>query len=248
MKKSTSFHGINNDRGLGYFKKFLWYIFNLLSNNYKPNTSSSTLIVKKYICDDLNEKWNDPNLYTASSPQRKLSDIFIADFPWNYYKKILNGLHIVDVGCGSGNYGKRINSYCKVDSYFGVDYKSRKNWSTLKETLPNFTFKVNDVANIQDEIPLETNLFFSQSAIEHFDYDLMYFNSIRKFIDNTNRKTLQLHFFPSSECLRLQLFHGVRHYNPRKVSYITDLFYPNSKATLYSLGGRNCNQVYFEYV
>ena len=107
MKKSTSFHGINNDRGLGYFKKFLWYIFNLLSNNYKPNTSSSTLIVKKYICDDLNEKWNDPNLYTASSPQRKLSDIFIADFPWNYYKKILNGLHIVDVGCGSGNYGRK---------------------------------------------------------------------------------------------------------------------------------------------
>jgi len=248
MKKSTSFHRINNDKGIGYFKKLLWYIFNFLSNYYKPNAISPKLTVKKYICDELNNKWDDPNLYIDSSPQRKLSDLFIADFPWDYYKKILNGLNIMDVGCGSGSYGKRINSYSGLDSYFGVDYKTRENWSIIKKELPNFNFKKLDVENIEGKIPLGTNLFFSISAIEHFDYDLKYFNDIKEFIRKTNRKVLQLHFFPSSECLRLQLFHGVRQYNPRKVSLITDLFYPNSKATLYSLGGSNCNQVYFEYI
>jgi len=72
MKKSTSFHHINNDKGIGYFKKFLWYIFNVLSNYYKPNTVSLTLKRKKYVCDELSKKWDDPNLYIDSSPQRKL--------------------------------------------------------------------------------------------------------------------------------------------------------------------------------
>ena len=58
------------------------------------------------------------------------------------------------------------------------------------------TFEQRNSNNILDVIPAGTNFFISQSAIEHFESDLMYFRHIKAFIDCTNNNTVQIYVFP----------------------------------------------------
>ena len=82
----------------------------------------------------------------------------------------------------------------------------------------------NSSSNISEFVDKETNLFITQSAIEHFNYDLEYFQQIKKFIDKNKTNIIQIHLFPSPACLWLYLFHGVRQYNFRAIMQIIDIF------------------------
>jgi hypothetical protein len=159
-------------------------------------------------------------------------------------------INVLDSGCGSGNYSVKLQSYSKgnIASYTGIDASQHDNWSALAETHPNFRFHKVDSGDIAEYIPDETNLFISQSAIEHFKYDLQYFRQIREFVLRTSRSIIQIHLFPSRVCLKLYSLHGVRQYTPRTISYITRLFQSFSYSTLYRLGGQECNQLHWQYI
>ena len=97
-------------------------------------------------------------------------------------------------------------------------------------------------------IPEGTNLFISQSAIEHFDDDLDFFGHIRDYVRLTQGPVLQIHLVPSQVCLRLYHLHGVRQYTPRTLSKITRLFAPGASATVYRLGGGACNRLHYSFI
>ena len=129
-----------------------------------------------------------------------------------------------------------------------MDISPRDNWGVLAERYPNFSFHKLDSANISDYIPDDTNLFISQSSIEHFENDLTYFRHIREFVRRTAKSVMQIHLFPSPACLKLHWLHGVRQYTPRTISLITRLFQDCSYSTLYSLGGSECNKLHWEMI
>ncbi len=185
--------------------------------------------------------------YKTSSIARRLSDLFWYSLPWDKIKQELGGIHIFDTGCGSGNYGVRISDVAgSLGSYTGVDAKEKPNWEELKKR-PNFKLIKSSSNDISQLIPPNTNLFITQSAIEHFDEDLLFFKQINEFIKKNNRSIMQIHLFPAAATLPLYLFHGLRQYTPRTISKITQIFDDGSKFYLCGLGGNKGKHLHWKY-
>ena len=119
--------------------------------------------------------------------------------------------------------------------------KSKKN--------SNFNFEIKTYLDLAKHVKTKTNIFISQSAIEHFHYDLKYFKQIKDFIDLTKQNIIQIHLFPSPACLWLYLFHGYRQYNLNSILKILKIFRNNNcYFKLFCLGGNGCNMQHFKSI
>jgi len=245
--KSTSIHSLNADRGLSKLKKIAYLFLNWVNNLFPYSNVDSRIDFKKFSPKNLDNHWD--KTYPTSSAARKLSDIFWRSLPWAEFKSELGSLHLFDTGCGHGNYSTRIadGSGWIIDSYTGIDAKRRENWQEIEAKFPNFKFVESRSNDILPLIPPETNVFISQSAIEHFDEDLRFFEQVKEFIDKSNKPAMQIHLFPAGATLPLYLFHGLRQYTPRTISKITKLFRDAKEISLYGLGGKNSFWLHFKY-
>jgi len=183
------------------------------------------------------------------SPTRTLSNIFWMTLPWQNIRNVLGGkLHVLDVGCGSGDYFDRLQSWTHgmIHSYRGIDVQERPNWGGLTKTNPQVSFQViRSLFSASDILP-ETNLVITQSAIEHFEFDVLFFREIRKFVDRIPNPLLQIHLVPSAACLWLYVTHGYRQYTPHTIDKMTACFSErDTQKILVPLGGRHCNRLHF---
>jgi len=244
--KSTSIHNLNADKGLNFFEKILYLFLNLVNNLFPYTNVDNRIEIRAY----RDPKWKSElkNTYESSSVGRRLSDLFWRTLPWGKIKEELGEIHVFDTGCGQGNYSTRLQSASggRITSYTGIDAKSRSNWDKLESENPNFKFIESNSSDITNLIPKDTNLFVTQSAIEHFDEDLKFFEQIRDFIDKSDKPIIQIHNFPAKAILPLYLFHGVRQYTPRNISKITKLF-ENSQFYLYGLSGNSGKILQWKY-
>ncbi|MEK7176188.1 MAG: hypothetical protein AAB695_02320 [Patescibacteria group bacterium] len=240
--KSTSIHNLNADKGLNLVLKPLYLFLNWLNNLLPYSNLDKRIKIKKLELPNWQNEWS--KTYPDSSAARKLSDIFWRTLPWKKIRKDLGEIHVFDTGCGQGNYGTRLSD--AIASYTGVDAKRRPNWDVLTKEHPSFHFIESKSNDILPLIPEKTNFFMSQSAIEHFDKDLKFFEQIRDFIDKTKKPAIQIHLFPGAATLPLYLFHGYRQYTPRTISKITRLF-KNAEISLYGLGGAASKKLQFKY-
>jgi SAM-dependent methyltransferase len=244
---SSSLHTLNNDNKLNIFQRVLWMIFNYINNKFLPNFSN--INIKQFNPIINNDDWN--NIGAKSSPSRAFSDLFWLKIDWKALGKELKDVNILDTGCGNGDYFKKLNAFSNnsIHKYCGIDIGENKNWDSVKQEFLNTEFKVVDSKKLIGYIPKDTNIFISQSAIEHFDNDLMYFSQIKDFINQTKNNVVQIHIFPSAACLKKYLWHGVRQYTPRTISKIIDIFdNDNSYSVLYKLGGGESNKLHFNYI
>jgi hypothetical protein len=247
MKRSTTLHTLNSDKGLSSFSKALWFAYNGFQNTFsKPSADfklkAFTPLLKK---DKLSK------LSKNSTPSRLLCDLFWHDLDWNSMKEELGEVNLFDTGCGKGHYALRLQDYSKgqISKYCGVDAFKREEWNTLEKENPWIKTLEHNSADILSVIPAESNVFISQSAIEHFEEDLSFFEELRKYIENYKKPVIQIHAFPSAACLKTYLLHGVRQYTPRTVSQIVEKFNNNrSYSVLYELGGKRCNDIHWEYI
>lgn len=245
---STSIHSLNADRGLSKPKK-LAYLFLNWVNNLLPYYNVDKRIQFLNFGELPWQKYWDKT-FPASSTSRKTCDLFWRSLPWvDISQKLGGAIHIFDTGCGHGNYGERIaeGSHHLIGSYTGVDAKRRPNWEVLEKKHSNFHFIQSSSNDISNLIPKETNLFVTQSAIEHFDQDLLFFEQIRSFIEKVEHPVMQIHLFPAKATLPLYLLHGLRQYTPRTISKITRLFVDRYKFSLYGLGGKASAKLHFRY-
>ncbi|MEK7227473.1 MAG: class I SAM-dependent methyltransferase [Patescibacteria group bacterium] len=241
--KSTSIHSLNADKGLNIFQKPAYLFLNLLNNLFPYSSLDKRIEIRSWKNADLTKEWD--KTFKTSSVGRRLSDLFWRTLPWDKLHEELKEIHVFDTGCGQGNYSMRLSD--GIASYTGVDMSRRPNWDILEKEHPNFHFIESSSTDILPLIPPETNLFITQSAIEHFDEDLRFFEQIRDYIGKTDRPIIQIHNFPARAILPLYLFHGIRQYTPRTVSKITRIFGDKSKFYLYGLGGRESKKIQFKY-
>ena len=194
------------------------------------------------------ENWD--KIHIKYSPSRALSDLFWQKLDWKVIKSELGNINIFDTGAGKGEYALKLNDFAEgISTYFGVDFSPRKEWENTMREYKFITMKQQNSNDILDVIPNKTNFFMTQSAIEHFENDLLYFKQLRDFIDKTNNNTIQVHLFPSAACLKLFLWHGVRQYTPRTISTIVQLFNsPNTYSILFRIGGENCNNLHYQFI
>ena len=245
---SSSIHTINADKKIGPLKKFIWLITNIINNYLFPNFSSGFEI--RNFCPEVNE--NDfSRLDLKSSLLRILCDLFWLKINWRDIKRELGDINILDIGCGSGQYGIKLQQFSDglISSYYGIDNAFSANWEKVQEKHTYIKFRECNSDNFFKFIPENTNLFITQSAIEHFESDLLFFQHIYTYIKNTSKNILQIHLFPSAACLTLYLFHGLRQYTPRTVSKIVSIFTQiNSHSILFKLGGPTCNKLHFQFI
>jgi len=107
--ESTSAHYINGDNNLNQTETFLYLLLNHMNNVdhidvdlYKNIFNNSVINDFKIDESTLRKIWD--NIDQKASPSRKVGDIFWSQLKWSDYKDI----KILDVGCRSGNYVKKI--------------------------------------------------------------------------------------------------------------------------------------------
>ena len=239
---SSSLHKWNSDTGLNHFEKILWMILNWFNNNWFPARIDSNLLIDDFNPIVTKDSW-DLTYETMTSPSRTLAKIFMLQLPWQEICAELGNIHILDIGCGSGNNGVRLQRWSgnMVSTYVGMDLKRHNNWKEVVGKLSNLSFVQTDVADVTRCFKSETNFVFSQSAIEHFTDDVKLFHDIHAFVSQRSQPVIQVHLLPSSVGLRLYRWHGVRQYTPRSISILTKVFNDCSYARLYPLGGKRCN-------
>ena len=244
---STSLHQLSGDQGLNPAGKAVWLVLNAVRNRWFPNRYAGLRVVD-FAPELTDDDWLD--VQAGSSPSRTMSDLLWLKLDWAAIRAELGELHVLDTGAGRGEYALRLNaSSGGLTSYLGVDHRSRSEWDDVRRELDCARFVERDCDAVLEVIPPQTNLFVSQSAIEHFQHDLHYFDQLRQFIEQAGHSTIQIHLFPSAACLGLYLVHGVRQYTPRSVSTIAALFEaPGTSSTLVRLGGRSCNQLHFRFI
>lgn len=247
LKSSNTISCVNADKSLNKWERLSWFIVNYLNNHLLPNQSK--LNIKQFIPSHVDKYWD--MIDSGASPSRVLSDLYWLYLDWKMIKNELDSINVLDTGCGSGEYFLKLTSFSNnhLNQYCGIDIDKKSRWNDLEKEHNNVTFKSLNSNNIVNVIPTDSNFFVSQSAIEHFEEDLVYFQQLKDFIDTTKNDVIQIHLFPAASCLTQYIWHGIRQYTPRTIEKITKIF-ENTKSysVLYQLGGERCNTLHTEFI
>lgn len=245
-RKYTSLFNITADKKLSIIKKVIWIFANFFNNLFPNSNVDNNLIIKEYRYKKNNFIKN--NIDNNSSPARILCDNFWLFFPWIKVLNLKNNkINFLEIGCGKGVYANLLKKIIKenLSSYIGVDISNNSNWDNFDST--KFKFYKDNSDNVLDYIN-DVDVLFTQSAIEHFENDLFFFRQISKYLNSNNKNILQIHLFPSTECLSTYLWHGYRQYSPRTISKISNLFDENYNKILLKLGSSKSNSIHKKFI
>lgn len=230
MKHTLYFNNISGDKNLTIYQKVFWLSICILNYFY----SLFLNIDKRCVVRDFRKfkfvKSKDKKL----SPSRYLSDNFWNSLNWSkIHKELGKKIDILEVGCGTGKYGFFLKNKIGVffNSYLGVDIKKRKEWKSNKK----IKFKIGNSDQVNKFLK-KKNIIITQSAIEHFKNDTVFFKKIYSYIKKDKKKIIQIHLIPSYSCLFTYFFHGYRHYNIKNISQITKIFKKNCSFEIFQLG------------
>jgi len=235
---SSSSHTVNADYFMSPSDKLKYLLFNLV-NNLSTNIRMQGIAVEKFnpsksVVIDYLKTTTEP-----TSPSRIMSNIFWEQLDWKLIRAKLNGeIRVLEVGCGTGRYGEKLNRSASIDSYKGVDIEAREEWRLNQHD--HFFFQR---ASFEDfiEFTSRENLIITQSALEHFDQDLQFFESIGNYAKTCDFPLVSIHLFPSPMCLFTFLFHGIRQYNRRSILKLIKSSGMPQIVNLYLLGGFRSN-------
>ena len=241
-KDSASFHQLNSDYPLGSIHKYLYLLLNIIVSFFPsklPNKlarfkfSPSEEILSRAIADE----------ESPISPSRLLSNSFWNSMNWGVMEEILdNNLRVAEIGCGSGRYGRRLNSLSPLSSYLGIDLFRSEEWDSHQD---NFNFVQDSYENFSKHITDE-NLLITQSAIEHFDNDLVLFRDMNDYASKCDYPVIAIHIFPSAFCIFTFLWHGIRQYGCFSIRRILKCSQNTSSQSLFSLGGKHSNRFHLK--
>lgn len=242
--RSTSFHRFNADLGsLTRLRRGVWNLANIANNLFPDVGTRNGLSIHDFSCP-FDKMW--AAVPAAASPSRRLCDLFWMELPWSRIVRTLGPLVIHDIGCGSGNIAARISAWCGgAVMYHGFDTQERPQWNQPRP--PAVCLARFDGHSFFETMVEGANLFISQSALEHIEGDLDYFEAVRAFVEAAERPILQVHMVPSSSCQRLYGPHGIRQYTPRSLARVARMF-PGSQTTVFRLGGPACNEVHLRFI
>jgi hypothetical protein len=243
-RESSSRHTINSDYPLSKFQKVLYVVLNFalicfpsITRKFKickfqPRRSAVQESISQY--------------HEGVTPSRCLSNLFWAELNWpDIQRQIGEPIDILEVGCGTGRYGTYLNKIFPINSYTGIDLYESDSWPELKAR--GFNLHKESFENFS-KIATTQNVVITQSALEHFDRDLLLMTAIGKYAQSREGTTFAIHIFPSSACLFTFLFHGIRQYNKRTINSLVKASRDPSSCELHILGGPFSNLFHFTNV
>jgi SAM-dependent methyltransferase len=246
QRGSTSAHRLNADRDLRKPGRALWSAFNRLNKVLPYSRLDERVEIRDFLVHDLDPFW--PRLAPLASPARALSDLFWMTLLWAVLAEELDGVRVLDIGCGEGRYGARLDEWSggRILSYLGVDAVAHSSWPEIHGSDPRFGFVEADAASMV--IPDDVNLVVSQSSLEHVSRDETLFARLRDRVEGHAAPIVQVHLVPGSSCRRLYVAHGIRQYTPRTLSRCTRIYGASSRFVLFRLGGERCAHIHRDWI
>jgi len=247
-ERSTTSTYINGDKPVKTVDRLKLYV---RLNEEANNQPASPFPIKTFTLNEnqLNNSFNTLG-QVGSSPSRTVSNLFWMNIDWQEIKKTLGEINILDFGCGSGSYFKKLYEWSNksISSYTGIDLQESSKWKNYT----NASFIKLDIDknidNLKSFFPEKINFFMSQSALEHIKYDLEIFTQIKEYILKNKKPVTQVHLVPAPESLRLYLTHGYRQYGQSALNKIINLFKDFCDIKIFGLCGEDCNNLHFKYI
>lgn len=245
--KTTSTHLINADNYLSEMECKLWYIYNLNDNKREIQKEINIYNFLPNFSEEI-----EKNINFNNSPCRILSDLFWANINYKNIVETINKINILDIGVGDGKYIKKLNVFSgnRINSYFGIDIKMYNTWENIKKEYKFSNFIKCDVDNIKyffDNYKNKNiNTIITQSAIEHFQNDLLFFENTCNYLKD--KKGLQIHLFPAEKAIDIYKLHGFRQYGKFSLLKIINIIEKyNNNYKIFGLGGEKCFNIQLEY-
>lgn len=241
--KSTSVHCISADFALSVRWQRLWWGLNSLNNRFLP-----------WWAPGLPQQVFRPRLegptwdlaFGNKSPTRVLSDLFWTERDWTSIRTRLGALDVLDLGCGSGRYGERIERWSggPLRRYTGTDLSEQPSWVELCQRYAHFRFFQQPISRVHELLDAQMTMVMSQSAIEHFPHDRALMRTLADWRRARRTPLLQIHLLPARIGLEIFRYHGVRQYTPRTCRMLAAPFLGWTQTTLYGLGGPACTELH----
>jgi hypothetical protein len=239
----TAPNEISGDVPLTPAERFQWYASNIALYNAEEVALNR---VWNFRCDLA--PYPGPFCKARQTPSRVLSNLFWLNLPSAAIREELQQINLLDIGCGSGRYftvlDKKLGG---VQAYTGIDVQRNPLIDQLERD-PRARFVLSPAEEVDLGILRESNLIYSQSAMEHVPLDLLTFRRIAETARAKTTPTLQLHLLPSALMFRQYGPHGYRGYNSQALKAIVDLFADFSEVTIYTLGGPRGVDVHCDYI
>lgn len=233
-KNSSSIHTINSDFPLKTLPKISYLFFNLFQlslPSFGKRHKIKKFIPESQLLARLLDGEKEP-----ISPSRLLSNVFWNQINFESMSKVLGQkFRAIEIGCGTGIYGKKLVSTGFVESYVGLDVVKRDEWKDLSDS--RISFVQSSYENFTN-IASGENFIFTQSALEHFEHDLKLFEDINAFASASKETVIAIHVFPSAACLATNLWHGIRQYGRFAIWRILSKNASGSWSQVISLGGK----------
>lgn len=247
-KKSSSIHTLSADRRLSPRAKKLFRLFNRLNRIGADRRVDPRLEVMNYRPADLAHLLT--RVHPQSSPVRKLTDMFLVGLPWAELGAELGPLRILDLGCGSGNYGPFLQrqSGRRVASYLGLDQNFGAREKGFDQENGYVSHRPLDPDGLGAELEDGINLVISSSALDHMPHDLEIMSRLSAISAGPDRPLWQIHFLPAPSCYWLFPYHGIRQYTLRTISRLTGMFDDSHRFQLVGLGGPRCVELHLREV
>ena len=240
-KASSSLHVINSDYSMTPISKLGFMALNFLNNLF--NFPKRRSYYSEYFFSKYENVKNATNQKT--SPARFLSNTFWAAIDFDLVRKIVGGsINVLDVGCGSGEY-RKVFKLKPEDNYLGIDISTSPYWE--EAVSENVNFKETSYENVAANLS-GRNVLITQSALEHFNFDLKFFQNIHDTVAITGQPLIQIHIFPARSTLLTYLWHGIRQYNLRGIGRIVKISQPQNPAILVSLGGKHTSAFHWKSI
>jgi SAM-dependent methyltransferase len=238
----SSFHRLCGDEPLSRLQRAAWLGGGILH----AHLPRSRLPVRTWAPDpDLAR----PDLIPEhATPARVLANLFWESLPGAAIREALgDAVHVLDVGCGRGNYAAVLDTALGLGTYRGIDVREDSTWQTLAAADERLEFLVCRAEELGDTELAGRNLIVSQSALEHVRDDLAFFRRIAGQLGASTRPLLQIHLLPGANLWRLWGVHGYRGYSERNLRHVVALF-TGSHVDVIKLGGPACNRLHLEAV
>jgi 2-polyprenyl-3-methyl-5-hydroxy-6-metoxy-1,4-benzoquinol methylase len=237
---------VNSDTDKSFISRIIWLVENFIRNLNRTLVRGGKVIV---LSNDFINIKNSDVLKRLSTPSRCLSDMFWHSLPWDDIKIILGGkIDVLDLGCGSGLYGKEIDVATKgaLNSYHGIDIQEHEQWRECSKLNGKLSYSIAGVEDINKTYNAQ-GLIISQSVLEHIPNDRKLIEDVCNIAMSTKSRIIQIHLIPSSACYYKYLWHGYRQYTPKNIEKILKNV-KNSKCYLIPLGGKKCNKTHIKWI
>lgn len=147
--------------------------------------------------------------------------------------------NLVDLGCGSGNYSQHLQQAMRYSNYHGYDIAPKPDWATYSSD--KVQFSTSELG--RQTIHIQGNsAVFSQSVLEHIEFDKDIFNLFRT---ETPCTLTHMHLVPAIPSFVEHRYHGYRRYGPYEISRLLDND-TISDIRLYALGNWLTREFHWE--